>query len=118
MTAAVEVSEMPYKDADRQRGYKREWARMQRTGECGTPGGTPLPVAFRLKTAQDVLTLLEEQVQAVRNAREASTLEKARTIGYLAGVALRAIEAGDVAARLEALATTRATPRMDMYLAL
>jgi hypothetical protein len=67
---------MPYKDADRQRGYKREWARMQRTGECGTPGGTPLPVAFRLKTAQDVLTLLEEQVQAVRNAREASTLEK------------------------------------------
>jgi hypothetical protein len=30
-------------------------------------------------------------------------LEKARCVGYLAGVALRAIEAGDLAARLEAV---------------
>jgi hypothetical protein len=50
-----------------------------------------------------VLALLEEQVQAVRDAAEASTLEKARTIGYLVGITLKAIEAGDVAARLEAL---------------
>ena len=34
---------------------------------------------------------------------EAGTLEKARCIGYLAGIALKAIEAGDLAARLEAL---------------
>ena len=97
---------MPYKDKGRQLHYKREWTRMQRAGECGTPGGTPLPAAFRLKTAQDVLRLLEEQVQAVRDAAEASTLEKARVVGYLAGITLKAIEAGDVAARLEALEGT------------
>lgn len=94
---------MPYSNADTQRAYKREWARMDRAGECGTPRGTLLPLPFRLKTAQDVLALLEEQVDAVRADPEAGTTEKARTIGYLAGIALRAIEAGDLAGRLEAL---------------
>lgn len=94
---------MPYADPDRQRAYKREWARMDRAGECGTPSGTALPVEFRLQTAHDVIDLLQEQVAAVRADDEAGTLEKARTVGYLAGVALRAIEAGDLAQRLEAL---------------
>jgi hypothetical protein len=58
---------------------------------------------FRLQTARDVIDLIEEQVTAVRDEREASTLEKARTIGYLASVALRAIEAGTLAARVEML---------------
>ena len=76
---------------------------MQRAGECTTPSTTPIPVPFRLKTAADVIGLLEEQIAAVRDEPEASTLEKARCIGYLAGISLRAIEAGDLAARLEAL---------------
>jgi len=76
---------MPYANSDRQRAYKREWARMQRAGESGTPGGT-LPLPFRLQTARDVLALLEEQVGSVRSEGEAGTLEKARTIGYLAGL--------------------------------
>jgi hypothetical protein len=58
---------------------------------------------FRLKTAADVVRLLEEQVAAVRDEPDVGTLEKARTIGYLAGVALKAIEAGNLAARIEAL---------------
>ena len=76
---------------------------MQRAGEYTTPRTTPLPVPFRLKTAADVIGLLEEQIAAVRDEPEASTLEKARCIGYLAGISLKAIEAGDLAARLEAL---------------
>ena len=40
-----------------QRAYKREWARMERAGVCGTPGGTLL-LPFRLQTARDVLALL------------------------------------------------------------
>jgi hypothetical protein len=36
-------------------------------------------------------------------AAEAGTLEKARAVGYLAGLSLKAIEAGNLAARLEAL---------------
>ena len=42
-------------------------------------------------------------MEAVRLDPEAATMEKARTIGYLAGVALKAIEAGNLAARIEML---------------
>ena len=76
---------------------------MRRAGECTTPSTSPLPAEFRLQTAADVLALVEEQVAAVRSDDEAKTLEKARTIGYLAGIALKAVEAGNVAARLEAV---------------
>jgi hypothetical protein len=50
-----------------------------------------------------VLSLLDEQVQAVRADETAGALERGRSIGYLAGVSLRAAEAGQLAARLEAL---------------
>lgn len=95
---------MPFSDPDKARDYQREYRRTRRAGDsCTTPGTTPLPLPFRLKTAADVLQLLEEQVEAVRGEQEAGTLEKARTIGYLAGVALKAIEAGNLAARIEML---------------
>ena len=97
---------MPYSDAARARDYQREYRRTRRAGDgCTTPCTTPLPAAFRLKTAADVLALLEGQVAAVlaAPAQEAGTLEKARAVGYLAGLSLKAIEAGNLAARLEAL---------------
>ena len=94
---------MPYRDAERQRAYKRIWARMRRAGECGTPCGTHVPTAFRLQTAADVRDLLAEQIEAVCTEESAGTLEKARCVGYLAGITLKAIEAGDIAARIEAL---------------
>src|SRR5262245_29939614 len=94
---------MPYSDPERQRSYKREWARMERAGQSGTPCGTPVPLPFRLQTAADVIDLIEEQVAAVRAEQEAGTLEKARTVGYLAGIALKAIEAGNLTARIEML---------------
>ena len=47
--------------------------------------------------------IIEEQVALVRNEIEAGTLEKARTIGYLAALALKAVEVSDVAGRVEAL---------------
>ena len=94
---------MPYRDPDRQREYQREYGRMRRAGEPQTPGQTLVPLPFRLKTAADALKLLEEQVAAVREDPEAGTLERACCVGYLVGVALKAIEAGDLAARLEAV---------------
>jgi hypothetical protein len=95
---------MPFRDSDKARDYQREYRRTRRAGDCcTTPGTTPLPLAFRLKTAADVLRLLEEEVEAVRAEPEAGTLEKARTIGYLAGISLKAIEAGNLAARIEML---------------
>ena len=94
---------MPYRDPEKQRDYQREYKRMQRAGSSQTPGQTLVPLSFRLKTAQDVLALIEEQVNAVREEPEAGTLEKARAVGYLAGIALRAVEAADLSARLEAV---------------
>ena len=57
----------------------------------------------RRVAAADVLDLLEQQVAAVRTATDAGPLEKARTVGYLAAITLKAIEAGDMAAQVEAL---------------
>jgi hypothetical protein len=95
---------MPFKDPEKARDYQREYRRLRRSGDdCTTPSTTPVPIEFRLQTAQDVIGLLEEQVSAVRAEKAAGTLEKARTIGFLAGVALKAIEAGNLAARIEML---------------
>lgn len=94
---------MPYRDPEERRAYDREYQRVRRAGSSQTPGQTVVPIPFRLKTAADVLALLEEQVGAVRGDSTLTTVERARTVGYLAGVALRAIEAGDLAARVEAV---------------
>jgi hypothetical protein len=97
---------MPYRDPEQRRAYDRGYKRTARTGGGPPPGQTRVPIPFRLKTAADVLALLEEQVGAVRADETLSTVERARTIGYLAGVSLKAIEAGDLAARLEAVEAT------------
>jgi hypothetical protein len=94
---------VPYKDPEKRQAYQREYKRMQRAGSSQTPGQTLIPTSFRLKTAQDVLVLIEEQVNAVREESEAGTLEKARAVGYLAGIALKAVEVADLSARLEAV---------------
>jgi hypothetical protein len=65
--------------------------------------GHTMPPPRRLQTAQDVVDLLQEQVEAVRAEAVAGTVEKARAIGCLAGIARKAIETGDLAARLEKL---------------
>lgn len=97
---------MAYKDAETSRAYHREYKRLKRAGLCQTPCQTSLPQTFRLRTAEDVLSLIVEQVEAVRADEDARTLEKARCIAYLATIALRAIESGDIAVRLEALERT------------
>ncbi|HKG17757.1 MAG TPA: hypothetical protein VKA96_08725, partial [Solirubrobacteraceae bacterium] len=57
----------------------------------------------RVHTAEDVRRLLEEQVIAVRLDRRVRTVERAKTIGYLARLCLQAIETADLVSRLEAL---------------
>ncbi len=97
---------MPYKNPEDARAYQRERKRLERAGERTTPRTTLItPIPFRLKTAHDVLALLEEQIGAVRAADDATTLEKARACGFLGSIALRAIETGDLAARMEIIET-------------
>lgn len=67
------------------------------------PPAPAVPSATRLRTAADVLAVVEEQVGHVRASGEIGPVERARAVGFLLGIALRAIEAGDVAARVEAL---------------
>jgi hypothetical protein len=85
------------------RAYQREYQRLRKAGLKQTPAKTPVPLEFRLQTAQDVIDLLAEQIAAVKQDEEAGTLEKARTIGYLLTIALKAIETADLEARIEAL---------------
>jgi hypothetical protein len=100
----VKADPMPYADPDRARDYHREYRRLRRAGDaCSTPGqSSNLPVAFRLQTSQDIIDLLQGQVTAVL-ASKADAITKARTVAYIASVSLRAIEAGNVAARVEEL---------------
>jgi hypothetical protein len=51
----------------------------------------------------DVLALIEEQVNVVRSDASADPTERARTLGFLASLALRAMESRDITARLEAV---------------
>jgi len=94
---------MPYTDPNKQRDYQREYARLRRGTVCQTPGQTQLPSGFRLQTAREVLDLIAEQIDAVRRDEKAKTLEKARTVGYLAAIALRAVETAHLADRVEAM---------------
>ncbi len=68
-----------------------------------TPHARTQPRPRPLKTVQDVLDLLEEQVAAVRAAPWAEPIEKARAIASLAGVARRVIEDSVLADRIEML---------------
>jgi hypothetical protein len=94
---------MPYKDPEKQRQYQREYKRARRHGSRTPPGRVTLPAPFRLRVAQDLVGLLEEQIDAVRTDPCAGSLEKARCIGSLVSVALRALEQRDLTARVEAL---------------
>ena len=61
------------------------------------------PEPAPLDSPADVLALLEEQMNALRADPLVDSAEKARTLGFLAGLALRAMESRDIVARLEAV---------------
>ena len=94
---------MGYRDPDQRRSYDRAYKQMRRAGEGTTVSPTQLPGPFRVRTARDVLTLLGEQVEAVRSDTELGTVERARTLCQLGGVLLKAVEAADLSSRIEAI---------------
>ncbi len=94
---------MPDTDADRENGLQPGDRRPRRFEYEGATPGTTSASSVRLQTAADVLALLAEQIEAVRAEQEAGVMEKARAVGHLAAVGLKAIEAGNLEARLEAL---------------
>jgi len=73
------------------------------------------PIA--IKTPADVVLVLAEQMNVARSDLAADPLDRARTIGLLAGVMLRAMLSGEAEARLMAvehvLKLRKAAQRLD-----
>ena len=89
---------MPYKDVEKQRDYKREWQRAQRSGtrrNADEPGGT------RLQSPDEVLGVLEEQIDTLRRDRRLSSGERARAIAQLATLSLKALEIRDIERKID-----------------
>jgi hypothetical protein len=76
--------------------------RVQRLEERPLVRAVPVGVVT-LDAPEDVLALLVEQVNEVRSDVFADPAERARTLGFLAALALRAMDGRDLAARLEAV---------------
>ncbi len=91
---------MPYKDPERHREYDRERRRLERAG-ASHPSPTLVLPEIRLRVAADALALLERAVGLVESDAKARPIEKGRALGYLASVALRAVEASQLATQLE-----------------
>src|SRR5437764_15472766 len=91
---------MPFSDRDTTAEQRPGRPQLNGAGDSYSPPGS---ASSRLQTPADLLAVLQQQVEAVRLDPAAGTLEKARVIGGLAGVALRAIEVGNLAARAEML---------------
>lgn len=98
---------MPIADPERRKRYHRDYWRYRRSGGpqngTQTPAQTDLDIGYRLATAEDVLDVLGEQLAAVLEDEKLGTVERARTIGYLSGIVLKAIEITNLAGRLESL---------------
>jgi hypothetical protein len=97
---------VPYSDRDRQRAAQPEHARRKRATSVEPSRRTTGPLVsgeVRIATAKDVLNVIESQIAEVLADDNLGTAERARTIATLCGVALRAIEQADLAARVEAL---------------
>jgi hypothetical protein len=91
---------VPYRDPQDRQRYDRDRKRRIRSGEGRLP---PVDAPVRLRLVEDVEALLADAVGRARADSKAKGVEKARALGYLASIALRLIEAHDLADRLEAV---------------
>jgi len=118
---------MPFKDPQKRKQYhkdRRERQKKERVeGVKAPPGGNPgnpvnptgdplppVPPDFGIRTdpapfatARDILAVLWEQVNDCRADRTATVQARARTIGFLSQVGLKAVEVTDLAERLAVL---------------
>jgi hypothetical protein len=105
---------MPYKNKDKQRAYQREYQQGKRNGAQGGAKNVELLAAFRLRTTQDLVDLMEQQIEAVRADPAARAIEKARCLAFLAGVSLRTLEQRDLTSRIEALEAILSEPERKL----
>ena len=92
---------MPYKDKDDRRRYDRDRRRLERAGQ--RTNVIEITPATRLRVVEDVEAVLSRAVGLVMGDKGARGTDKARALTQIAGVALRLVEANELADRLEAL---------------
>ena len=110
---------MPYKDPERHKAYDRDRRRRLRSGAAkkaqeaaagiaargrtsGTPRKSSTPALPIQPSARELLGVLAGQINSLIESR-VDPVVRARSVAYLSGVALRAVEATDLEERLEAL---------------
>lgn len=89
---------MPYKDENERREYQRKYKRKQREGESQDKKRQTEKI--RIKTISDIQYILSKCINEVWNS-DTELLVKVRTIGYLSGHCMKAIETGDIESRLQ-----------------
>lgn len=108
---------MPINDPEKRRKYQRERYRAQKAETISIPNLTCknefIPLNFRIRSAENVLERIEEQVAIVTNPKdkdgkpievcESERIARAKCVGYLLSIALRAIETGGLEAQIQAL---------------
>lgn len=96
---------MPFADPEKRREYDRNYKRQQRTGLTNGQTSNLVEGPLRIKTARDILGLLGETINEVRETG-GDALIRARCIGFLAGAALKAVEVADLESRVKAVEET------------
>jgi len=105
---------MPYKDKETLREYNREYQRQRRAGvngrrsasKSGSHSCQPSPLfetPYRIEKAKDLLRILEDTIDSVREDDVITSLQRARTLGYLISIGIRVIETSNMEGRIEAL---------------
>jgi hypothetical protein len=108
---------MPYKDKEVQREYNREYQRQRRVGMGGYGTHTNkrksqsqscqshslFTTPYRIEKAKDLLRILEDALNSVREDDMITSLQRARALGYLVSMGIRIIETSNMEGRIEAL---------------
>jgi len=97
----------PYKDPAKRKEYAKMYGRLRRAGLTKNEPHQPSPLLFttpyRVAKANDLLHILEDAMNAVREDDTITPIQRARTLGYLVGVGIRVIETSEIEARIDAL---------------
>ena len=91
---------MPYKDSADKAAYQRDYMRNVK-GKTKDTDGCILDPA-EIQDAKGIRKLMAEVIADVRGTK-ADPIVRARAIGYLAQIQLKAVETADLAERIEAL---------------
>ena len=99
---------MPYKDPEKQKEYQREYQRLRRAGQSTKAVIKPVSKTSNpemIRTAQGLLGVLAHLIGEVLTTKQGDIFMRARTVGYLISIGLRAVEVADLETRVSNLET-------------